>query len=196
MVESLCGIVLAAGMSRRFGEPKQLLVHNNQTLVSRAVDVVTEVTQAMPLVVVQSDQSFESFGVTTMDAVPIVNPNYAQGIGSSIAAAATQIPTSVAGALILAVDQPLITAEDLKTLKHVWLKDTDCPVACRYRDTVGIPAIFPKRLFSELQGLQGDRGAKKILQSEKRLATLTLPTAAFDIDTKDDWKSFTRNKLG
>jgi CTP:molybdopterin cytidylyltransferase MocA len=62
-------------------------------------------------------------------------------------------------------------------------------IASRYADRLGVPAIFPRRAFSALRRVDGDRGAREILNSgasQWRVVALDMPEARADIDTQTD----------
>jgi len=59
------------------------------------------------------------------------------------------------------------------------------PAACGYGETLGIPAVVPRRLFAELLTLRGDRGAKAVLLREQALV-LPFPEGIADLDTPTD----------
>ena len=62
-------------------------------------------------------------------------------------------------------------------------------VAAQYNGVLGAPVIFPKQYFSQLSQLEGDKGAKKLLQQNiRQTISLSIPEAAFDIDTPEDLK--------
>ena len=87
--------------------------------------------------------------------------------------------------LIIACDQPEISADDLIRLHRAGGDDQLC--AATYEDVIGIPACFPARYFDDLLELQGDRGARELLRGSKYdVHRVPMPRAAFDIDTPGD----------
>ncbi len=194
--DNLYGLLLAAGASRRLGRPKQLLKLHTETLVERAVRVLTQATTNKVRVVVQNAQAEEDFGLTA-DVESVFNPNWRDGIGSSVAVGVGSLPKSAEGVLITVVDQPLLTATTLKQLVALWRSDPRKAVACSYRGTMGVPALFPKSFFPQLCGLSGNRGAKSLLTSTGQpLVTLPCDEAALDIDTPADWEALKRRNQG
>jgi molybdenum cofactor cytidylyltransferase len=64
-------------------------------------------------------------------------------------------------------------------------------VAARYNQRLGVPAIFPSRLFPALAGLRGQEGARSILRDPgEQIIPFDLPEAGMDIDTPEDWAAF------
>jgi len=60
-------------------------------------------------------------------------------------------------------------------------------VAARYGMTTGVPAVFPRSVFSDLGALRGDMGARALLQrNPDRVVRVPMASAAIDIDTPED----------
>jgi len=110
------------------------------------------------------------------------------GISTSIRAGVKALPTSATAAIILLSDQPLIKDHHIKALIESWLASPDKITAGAYHDSIGVPAIFPAKLFTELQDLKGDQGAKLLLlKHEANLYKIPLPEAELDIDNPEDF---------
>lgn len=157
-------VVLAAGSSSRLGRPKQEIVFEGETLLVRAVRLARETCEEV--IVVDNH----------------VNPNAEEGIASSIRAGVALAPED-ARILILLCDQPRITAEHLTALI-----DTNAPIAATgYRRIAGVPAIFAPHFREELLALEGDRGARVIIERHRDQTTvIRFEDAAIDIDTPED----------
>jgi molybdenum cofactor cytidylyltransferase len=85
------------------------------------------------------------------------------------------------------VDQAAVTAEDLKRLVSAWRRQPEYIAAARYGTTTGVPAIFPRSTFPDLQSLRGDVGARVLLQrNPDRVVRVPMASAAIDIDTPED----------
>jgi molybdenum cofactor cytidylyltransferase len=84
-------------------------------------------------------------------------------------------------------DQAAVTAEDLKRLITAWHRQPEYVAAARYGVTTGVPAIFPRSIFSDLSSLRGDIGARVLLQrNPDRVIRVPMASAAIDIDTPED----------
>jgi molybdenum cofactor cytidylyltransferase len=112
-------------------------------------------------------------------------------MASSLRLGIAALPPEAEAVLILTVDQPAVDAALLRSLLALADRDPDRPTLCAYADTLGIPAVVPRRLFSELEALRGDQGAKTILLRENP-AALPFPEGAFDLDTPADLERFRR----
>src|SRR5579864_3036084 len=114
--QALHTIVLAAGASRRFGSPKQLVRFEGQLLVQRVIASATELSGSAVTVVLGAHAAEIAANLPPSNASIIVNRNWNEGIGSSIRAAVTRLPGACDGALILLADQPLVGAHGLTRL--------------------------------------------------------------------------------
>jgi CTP:molybdopterin cytidylyltransferase MocA len=87
--------------------------------------------------------------------------------------------------VVLACDQPAVTAEHLRELA----RGGDEIVASSYAGRKGVPAYFPARVFPELLELRGDAGARGLLQTAR---VVELPGGELDIDTVEDLEQAVR----
>lgn len=124
-----------------------------------------------------------------LNGLPIAvhhNPNWQDGIATSIAAGLSQAGDSDA-VLIALCDQPFITTEDYQALLQTFSKEGKLAAAAFYNDAVGVPAVFSRECFSGLSNLKGDVGARRLLvELRQQVALHPLPRAAFDVDTQQD----------
>ena len=157
-------VVLAAGSSTRLGRPKQNLVIDGETLLQRAERIAREVADE---VIVVTEQ---------------LNPDAAEGIASSIRTG-VRLAGDDARILITLCDQPLITAEHLRSLLAI-----NAPiVATGHSGIAGAPAVFAPSLAPDLLALRGDRGARVVIEAHRDITTVVpFEDAALDIDREDD----------
>lgn len=181
-------IILAAGESKRLGQPKQNLVFNGHTLLERAVKSA-QLSGCSPVVVVlgaNSDQINPVAGTTTL-----YNKAWDEGMASSIRIAINEISknASVNNVIMLLCDQPFVSTELLNSMITKQIETGQPIVACTYNGTTGVPVLFDRILFAELLLLQGQEGAKKILITHAdEVATIPFDKGSIDIDTPDDYE--------
>jgi molybdenum cofactor cytidylyltransferase len=182
---SVTAIVLAAGASRRLGQPKQLLMHGGETLLARSIRLACE-AGAGPVVVVLGAQHEKIRAAVSLESVKLViNENWEQGIASSIHAgvnALDGIGSTVSGALILSCDQPRLTETHQRAQIDAFIPQTKpCIVASAYAGVRGIPAVFPRFAFRYLLALRGDGGARALL-AEPPCALIAVQFAGGEVD--------------
>jgi molybdenum cofactor cytidylyltransferase len=186
----VAAVVLAAGGSKRFGRPKQLLSWEGGTLLGHVVDVALA-SGAEPVVVVlghQADACRAALGGRPVQVV--FNPDWAQGQSTSVRAGLAALPANVSGALFPLVDQPGITPDLTNALieRH---QATLAPVVWpEYQGRRGNPVLFDRDIFPHLVRLKGDTGGRPVLQAYAQHAErVPAPDLGvlFDIDTPDDY---------
>ncbi|MEN7341495.1 MAG: nucleotidyltransferase family protein [Pseudomonadota bacterium] len=180
------GIVLAAGASTRFGRPKQVAVFRNETLLARAHKTASALFGNRHLFVAGAHLAPVIKDLLNNRSNVVVNPDWANGPGASLAHAVKMLPAHCTGFLVWHADQPLISSADLSTILAVaTARPTDCACAS-YEKTIGVPAYFPQRLFGRLTALSPEHGAKQLLIEEKQTTRIPMPAAAFDVDFPAD----------
>jgi molybdenum cofactor cytidylyltransferase len=189
-------VLLAAGKSSRLGQPKQLLVFEENTLVKRATEIALQVTSKI-IVVTGSEKEKVDKELSQLNIVTVFNKNYEEGIASSICTGLASMQESfpgIKGVILMVCDQPYVSSILLRQLIEK-KESTEKPiVACSYNDTVGTPALFAEKSFPLLLQLTGGHGAKKIIQDDlSNVVTIHFPEGAIDIDTKEDYELINRN---
>jgi molybdenum cofactor cytidylyltransferase len=184
----VAAIVLAAGASRRLGQPKQLLMLEGETLLARSVRLAGEAGAAPVLVVVGAHSESIGAVVPVGRAYVVMNEEWDQGIASSIHAGLKALDAGARGVLILACDQPRLSADHLRGLIETFAAQSQPTiVASNYAGVVGIPAVFPREAFPHLLALSGDKGARALLmQPPCPLIALPFDGGEVDIDQPDD----------
>lgn len=184
---ALYAIVLAAGRSSRFGSTKQLAIFEGQPLVTRAIRSAENVCGSRTVLVTGNNWRNVAAACESMQGFMAHNPRYADGMASSIAHGVRGICNVADAVLLLLADQPLVRAEHLRSLIDAWVSSPKSICASGYAGTQGPPVIFPAAYFAELMDLQGDRGAKSVIDSnDAQVITIQYEDAAVDIDTPDD----------
>jgi molybdenum cofactor cytidylyltransferase len=178
-------LLLAAGSSSRLGHPKQLLPFHGTTLLRHAAQTALEADLGPVFVVLGSRESDCRDALSGLPLSVVVNWNWEEGLGTSIAAGMAGIDESSFRAVLLTLcDQPFVTASDLRALTDA-LPGHDI-AASDLGDTVGSPAIFAVACFPRLRSLRGPQGAKTLFTEFSSLATVQCPRALVDVDTKAD----------
>ena len=155
-------------------------------------------TGVVPIVVTGARHELMETDLTTQDVHLVHNPDWESGMGSSIAAGVQQLRywyPAADGCLITLVDQPLITVAILDRFINAFRKNRSAIIAASYLKTLGVPAIFSRTLFAELEALLTGGGAKKVIKKHpSRVLAIACPEAGHDIDTPEDWERFLRNQ--
>lgn len=186
--KNIYAIILAAGESSRFGSPKQLVNWQKNNLLQHAINITKSLFDNNIIVVLGANAGLIQSRLNESEITIETNNDWQSGISSSIQAGIKALPEDTEAVMILLCDQPLLEQSSLKKLIDLWQQRTNSIVASEYLDTLGVPAIFPATFFSQLESLQGDKGAKQLLMSmQEQVLTLSVPEAGIDIDTQNDF---------
>jgi len=182
------GLILAAGASRRLGEPKQLLAYRGRTLLDATLSAARACGFDQLLVTLGAAGAQVRTAVDLGNAEVVENPEYSTGCSSSIAAALRSVDSRADGLVLLLGDQPGIKPSDVARLTA----DVKGSMAvCRYDDGLGHPMWFRRDMFTELSQLHGDRAVWRLLHSGRyEIREVPVEGAVpVDVDTWQDYEA-------
>lgn len=178
--------VLAAGTSSRFGATKLVEHLRGVPLLQHALLAAQEARVGPVYLVVGHDQDSVLKASDGLNVNIVINGNYQQGIGTSIAAGVRACRENADAILILLADQPLVTSAHVINIIDSWSGAATEIVASSFDDTLGPPILFPRIAFDSLGELVGDTGAKKLLSSgDYVVRSIDFPAAGIDVDTPE-----------
>ncbi len=188
--KTVAGVILAAGGSERMGVPKQLLLWNNKPLLISVLETAIS-TDLFPLYVVLGSQSETIKPIIQEYPISIlINPDWKQGLSTSISIAIKTLPKSVDGILFLLGDQPFISATLIKTIIHRFETTEMWIIAPKADNKRGNPVLFSRALFDELLLIKGDSGGRSLLDRfPVEWVLWDDPSIHVDIDTHDDYEN-------
>ncbi len=187
----VAAILLAAGASRRLGQPKQLLRIHGETLIARNVRIAREAGATPVFVVLGAEPEAIRAAIEDPGVILIENSAWSKGLSTSVRAGVEAVEEQAApadGVLLMNCDQPRLDSLHLAALVAAFeARGGDVIVASSYAGTNGVPALFPRRLYDDLKSLAGDRGAR-VLFTRHANALIAIPFEGgeVDIDTPDD----------
>lgn len=184
-------MLLAAGASRRFGDDNKLLVEiGGVPLVRRVAEQLAASRLAGVTVVTGFEADRLRTALIGFEAQFTDNPDFSEGLASSLRCGISAIPAEAAGAMIVLADMPGITTNLIDRLIGAFRQE-DCGkiVYPSRAGEQGNPVIWPARYFEELQKLTGDAGAKRLIGVHE-VNTVAVPVddadAMRDIDRPGD----------
>ncbi|MEL7448432.1 MAG: nucleotidyltransferase family protein [Pseudomonadota bacterium] len=185
MSSEVHALVLAAGGASRFGAPKQLAELHGRALLKRVLDQAAAVCPDRVTVVLGA---YVAKTQALCDGVtPVHNPAWRGGLSSSLRTGIDALPASADAVLVMLCDQPGVSTEQYTELVRTWREHPGSPVAAAYAGTLGVPAVFPRRMFDQLRELTGDKGARAVLAKYRDLVVpVAIPEAVHDVDSPED----------
>jgi molybdenum cofactor cytidylyltransferase len=184
------GFVLAAGGSRRLGEPKQLLRLGSATLLDHVLDTARASGFDQLIVALGGSAEEVAREVDLSGAEVVVNREYEAGCSSSIAAGLSAVDARAQVLVLMLGDQPGVSSDTVRRLIAGRGEDTRIAV-CRYDDGRGHPLAFGRAMFGELAELHGDKAVWKLIDRlGDEVVELPIPgPIPRDIDTREDYEA-------
>lgn len=184
----VAAVILAAGQSRRMGETNKLLADwAGKPLIQHSVDAALASGADSVYVITGHDGERVAAQLTGREVVVVHNPEYAEGLASSLRAAIRVMPGAVDGIVVCLGDMPLVRVAHLDALIAAFSPQegrTICMPA--YQGKRGNPVLLGRELFPELAELEGDRGARGLISDHDDLVAevpVEDPGVLVDIDT-------------
>jgi molybdenum cofactor cytidylyltransferase len=183
-------IVLAAGRSTRMGGPNKLLAEIAGRPLVRIVAEAASASRAQPVIVVTGHQRDKvEVALRGLKVEFVHNPDFAQGLSTSVKAGIAAVPGDVDGAIVCLGDMPQVDAALIDRLAAAFDPARGALVVVPTIDGKrGNPVVWSRRFFHELAGLEGDVGARHLIARYPE-AVVEVPVtdraALVDVDTPD-----------
>jgi molybdenum cofactor cytidylyltransferase len=184
-MSDITGVLLAAGFSTRFGANKLLHEIDGQVLIAHSASALTHCDRVVAIV--RADDEALQTVLHTIAVECVLNPQPERGMGYSIASAVNATSHSD-GWCLLPADMPYVMASTTSQLIDALCTGAALAAPC-YQGRRGHPVAFSNRFVDELCALDGDNGARNILeQNAQQLTSIITDDAGVlvDIDTALD----------
>ena len=190
---NITAIILAAGLSRRMeGQNKLLLPFQDQTLIKTVTDKVVSTGFNDIIVITGHEKERIEESLKNCPVKIIWNPEYAQGMSTSIKAGILSSKPGTNGYMIFLADMPFITKKIIKIIIETFYSSSPRAIVVPlYKSRRGNPVLFSKVYQEELLALKGDTGGRSIVENHED-EVIEVPISdqqpISDIDTWDDYK--------
>ncbi len=183
----IAALLLAAGQSRRMGGPNKLLATVGGKPLVRIAAEAALASRAGSLTVVTGHHAPEiEAALAGLDVIFARNPDYADGLSTSLARGIRALPTDVDGVIILLADMPGIDAGMLDRLISAFRAEAGAEIVVpTWRGKRGNPVLWASRFLADLAAVHGDTGGRHLIGANAELVVEVElgPAVALDVDT-------------
>ena len=187
----ITAILLAAGLSSRTKKfNKLLLSYKRKKLLQHSVQNILESNVEYLIIVIGNDKNKIKKIIPHQDNIKIVyNQNYKSGMASSIKLGLKHLPNEVSHFFIVLAEMPEVKKSHYNKMILPTKKNKKVPVVPYVNSQQANPILFSKNFIKKLKSLRGDKGAKIILQNEKKIKVKFKDKALMkDFDSLEDFK--------
>ena len=191
------GIVLAAGMSKRFGQPKQLLKLGDKYLLEWVLDaaLASRLSRIVLVLGHEHQRIMQRLGplMTQPRLQVVINRRYREGQSQSLRAGLSEVRKEFSAAMFLLGDQPRLRSATIDHLLECFWNSRKSICVPVYRGIRGNPTIFGRSMYGKLMAIEGDVGARNVIRDNPQLVLqveLDDPACFNDIDVPSDYQKF------
>jgi molybdenum cofactor cytidylyltransferase len=194
----ICIIVLAAGLSSRFGRNKLLEKINNQTLIGKVIKSAISSKADETIVVVGYEAEKIMEALKGVNCKFVFNKDFRTGQSSSVKVGVSSVMVYADAVLIHPGDVALITPEAINMVIEDYKKFKSPITVAGYKGQTGHPILFDESLFNELMKINEETyGLKAVVNRYRdtvRVVEVGSEEVLIDIDTKEDFEKYIGKK--
>jgi molybdenum cofactor cytidylyltransferase len=184
----IVGLLLAAGAARRFGAPKLIQPLRGRPVVRWSAAALGAATDRLIVVVPPDDASLRE-ALRGVPARLVRNPEPERGLGRSIACGVRALPADAEAVVVALADEPLLDSSWVAAVVARYREgDGSAIVSSVFRGTRRHPVLFDRSVYAELAALDGDHGARDVVEHHRaRVALVEFDEpGTIDVDTAED----------
>jgi molybdenum cofactor cytidylyltransferase len=184
----IAALVLAAGQSTRMGTLNKLTIPIEGRPMVRYAAEAALASKARPVIVVTGHEDDEiEAALTGLDVVFVHNPDFAEGLATSMKAGLAALPASADGTVVLLGDMPRVTPGEIDRLIAAFNPTEGRAIVVPTRKGKrGNPVLLGRQIFAELVRVEGDSGARAVISAHDDLVAeveMESDGVLIDIDT-------------
>ena len=190
----ICLIVLAAGLSTRFGENKLLKKVNGSTLIENVVKSAVSSKADEVVVVLGYEAQRIKEVLKNFNCKFVFNQDFKSGQSSSVKVGVRFVMEYADAVMILPGDVALITSRPINMVIEEYEKSKNPIIVASYQSRAGHPILFDRSLFNEIMEINEETmGLKAIINRHKDIikkVDVGSDEVLIDIDTEEDFKKY------
>ena len=195
---NIVGIILGAGRSRRMGLENKLVAEiNGKPMIVHAIEAVKNSRVNKTILVTGHQREIVEKAVQGIEIEIIYNPNFKEGLSSSIKSIGHELSKDVDAGIVCLGDMPSITSTHINSLIKAFKNNPNRQIVVPiYDGRRGTPVLWGKKHFSLLVNLTGDQGAKALFQkNENNITEVQIEDNAIhtDLDTPEALERYRSN---
>ena len=198
-IPKISGIILAAGLSTRMGEPKQLLPFRDSTIIETVIDNLLGSKLSEVIVVVGHEAEKIQTRIQHKPVKIVFNPDYQDGMLTSAQYGVGSISASADAFAMTLVDLPLITPDLVDMVIDAYVQAEGGIAVPSYNYRRGHPVIFDRRYADDILGLDGNSGGVRSLYKKYaddiHYVTVDTDRVLTDIDYRKDYEEALQKSL-
>ncbi len=191
--KKIAGVILAAGDSRRMGQPKALLTLKGKTFLTTIINNLSEAEFNPVVVVLGNNYGVVKANLSVTDEIVLLkNPNPADGQLSSLQYAIKNLPPDCCGLVQALVDHPRVASSTYDLIYKYSQKSSDKIIIPAFKKRRGHPVYFGKNYFSDLLNAPLSCGARYVVEKySEQVQTFEVEDEGviIDIDTPEEYRA-------
>jgi len=185
----IAALILAAGASSRMGSNKLIADIAGTPMVARVARSVADSKARFITIVTGNQPDKVKAAVNGIEAKFVHNPDFAQGLSTSLKAGIAALPGDIDGVIVCLGDMPLVSQGTIDKLIAAFNPlEGRAIVVPMHGGKRGNPILWAARYLDDMTHLSGDQGARKLLDvhaDEIVEVPIDDESVLFDVDTPD-----------
>jgi molybdenum cofactor cytidylyltransferase len=185
------GIILAAGESKRIGQPKALLKINSEMFAERIVNVLH--SAGIQNIILVAGRHYEEIRMNVKSITLVFNPQHPLGQFSSLQAGLRELPKQTEFVIVWPVDLPLVRKETVASLLAAAQIQKNPITVPWYHGRKGHPVVYTAETITKILSMEPTHTGKELFEHFKgRIAFTDVedPAVLIDIDTPEDYERY------
>lgn len=193
-MEKIGAVVLAAGMSRRMGQPKMVMPWGRSTVLGTVLDtLVTSEVKTITVVAGAEREKIEDI-IKEHSALAVYNPHYKNGeMLVSLQVGLQHLPEDLEAILMVLGDQPQIQGTTVRAIIEKYKQDKPGIIMPSYNYRRGHPWLIGKLYWKEILALSPPQTLRTFISSHAGdidYVNVKTPSIIQDLDTPDDYSKY------